>query len=147
MWVCGHDNIDVSVLGYGFLTSEWKIKRRGHVYLYYFLFLQFFLMFSRGLNLGQVDVWRDETAAWPVANPVLTCASVSDAGFPSNFVADPFLYVQVTLISSISFRFLEFMSSNVHSWIHCPSGLEKIGRTVWVWLVRYIRIYIIPICF
>lgn len=72
-------------------------------------------MFSRGLNLGQVDVWRDETAAWPVANPVLTCASVSDAGFPSNFVADPFLYVQVTLIASISFRFLEFMSSNVHS--------------------------------
>lgn len=44
--------------------------------------------------IESVDVWRDETAAWPVANPVLTCASVSDAGFPSNFVADPFLYVQ-----------------------------------------------------
>ncbi|KAL6980266.1 Glucosamine inositolphosphorylceramide transferase 1 [Sarracenia purpurea var. burkii] len=41
-----------------------------------------------------MNVWRDETAAWPVANPVFTCASVSDAGFPSNFVADPFLYVQ-----------------------------------------------------
>ncbi|KAK9158760.1 hypothetical protein Scep_005334 [Stephania cephalantha] len=39
-------------------------------------------------------VWKDETAAWPVANPVFTCASVSDAGVPSNFVADPFLYVQ-----------------------------------------------------
>lgn len=45
-----------------------------------------------------MNVWRDETAAWPVANPVVTCASVSDAGFPSNFVADPFLYVQVALI-------------------------------------------------
>lgn len=40
------------------------------------------------------NVWRDKTAAWPVANPVVTCASVSDAGFPSNFVADPFLFVQ-----------------------------------------------------
>uniref|UniRef100_A0A5B6ZF53 Glucosamine inositolphosphorylceramide transferase 1 n=1 Tax=Davidia involucrata TaxID=16924 RepID=A0A5B6ZF53_DAVIN len=41
-----------------------------------------------------VNVWKDESAAWPVANPVVTCASVSDAGFPSNFVADPFLFVQ-----------------------------------------------------
>lgn len=89
-------------------------KKRTCIFILFFIF-QFFLMFSRGLNLGQVDVWRDETAAWPVANPVLTCASVSDAGFPSNFVADPFLYVQVTLIASISSRFLEFMSSNVHS--------------------------------
>ncbi|GAB4836331.1 Glucosamine inositolphosphorylceramide transferase 1 [Ancistrocladus abbreviatus] len=40
------------------------------------------------------NVWKDEGAAWPVANPVLTCASASDAGFPSNFVADPFLYIQ-----------------------------------------------------
>ncbi|KAM7265690.1 hypothetical protein ACFE04_003373 [Oxalis oulophora] len=40
------------------------------------------------------NVWRDESAAWPVANPVLTCASVSAAGYPSNFVADPFLYIQ-----------------------------------------------------
>ncbi|KAJ8433306.1 hypothetical protein Cgig2_012874 [Carnegiea gigantea] len=40
------------------------------------------------------DVWKDESAAWPVANPVLTCASVSNAGFPSNFVADPFIHIQ-----------------------------------------------------
>ncbi|XP_052199425.1 glucosamine inositolphosphorylceramide transferase 1-like [Diospyros lotus] len=40
------------------------------------------------------NVWRDESSAWPVANPVVTCSSASDAGFPSNFVADPFLYVQ-----------------------------------------------------
>ncbi|XP_077210108.1 glucosamine inositolphosphorylceramide transferase 1-like [Tasmannia lanceolata] len=36
----------------------------------------------------------DGSSAWPVANPVLTCASVSDAGYPSNFVADPFLFIQ-----------------------------------------------------
>lgn len=41
-----------------------------------------------------MNVWKDESAAWPVANPVLTCASPSDSGFPSNFVADPFLYAQ-----------------------------------------------------
>ncbi|XP_072968911.1 glucosamine inositolphosphorylceramide transferase 1-like isoform X1 [Typha angustifolia] len=34
------------------------------------------------------------SSAWPVANPVLTCASPSKAGYPSNFVADPFLYIQ-----------------------------------------------------
>lgn len=45
-----------------------------------------------------MNVWKDESAAWPVANPVVTCASLSDAGFPSNFVADPFLFVQVRLI-------------------------------------------------
>lgn len=45
----------------------------------------------------QMNVWKDKSAAWPVANPVMTCASLSDAGFPSNFVADPFLYMQVNL--------------------------------------------------
>ncbi|KAJ4971522.1 hypothetical protein NE237_004621 [Protea cynaroides] len=40
------------------------------------------------------NVFKDDNAAWPIANPVLTCASLSDTGFPSNFVADPFLYVQ-----------------------------------------------------
>lgn len=40
------------------------------------------------------NLWKDDSAAWPVANPVMTCASVSASGFPSNFVADPFLYVQ-----------------------------------------------------
>ncbi|KAK3134962.1 hypothetical protein QOZ80_5BG0412950 [Eleusine coracana subsp. coracana] len=34
------------------------------------------------------------SSAWPVANPVLTCATPTEAGFPSNFVADPFLYVE-----------------------------------------------------
>ncbi|CAH8324383.1 unnamed protein product [Eruca vesicaria subsp. sativa] len=41
-----------------------------------------------------MNVWRNESAAWPVANPVLTCASLTNSGFPSNFVVDPFLYVQ-----------------------------------------------------
>ncbi|KAK9282696.1 hypothetical protein L1049_010916 [Liquidambar formosana] len=44
--------------------------------------------------IESTNVWKDESAAWPVANPVVTCGSASDAGFPSNFVADPFLYVQ-----------------------------------------------------
>ncbi|KAK9059817.1 hypothetical protein SSX86_020521 [Deinandra increscens subsp. villosa] len=41
-----------------------------------------------------MNIWDNKSAAWPVANPVVTCASVTDAGFPSNFVADPFLYAQ-----------------------------------------------------
>ncbi|KAG8380586.1 hypothetical protein BUALT_Bualt06G0030900 [Buddleja alternifolia] len=44
--------------------------------------------------IEHMNIWKDKSAAWPVANPVVTCASLSDAGFPSNFVADPFLYVQ-----------------------------------------------------
>jgi hypothetical protein len=47
----------------------------------------------------QMNVWKDEIAAWPVANPVVTCAFVSDAGYPSNFVADPFLYDQVLVFN------------------------------------------------
>ncbi|KAL5654471.1 hypothetical protein ACJX0J_033790, partial [Zea mays] len=34
------------------------------------------------------------SSAWPVANPVLTCGTATEAGYPSNFVADPFLYVE-----------------------------------------------------
>jgi hypothetical protein len=45
-----------------------------------------------------MDMQSDKSAAWPVANPVVTCASASEAGFPSNFVADPFLYVQVIFL-------------------------------------------------
>ncbi|XP_021749988.1 glycosyltransferase family protein 64 protein C5-like [Chenopodium quinoa] len=40
------------------------------------------------------NVWKNESAAWPLANPVITCASASESGYPSNFVADPFLYIQ-----------------------------------------------------
>ncbi|KAI3868837.1 hypothetical protein MKX03_003716, partial [Papaver bracteatum] len=38
--------------------------------------------------------WKDESSACPVANPVITCASVSNAGFPSNFVDEPFLFLK-----------------------------------------------------
>ncbi|KAL5683479.1 hypothetical protein ACJX0J_009864, partial [Zea mays] len=41
--------------------------------------------------------WRISSgpgAAWPVANPVVTCADVAEAGFPSSFVANPFLFIQ-----------------------------------------------------
>lgn len=60
-----------------------------------------FLILDCGMCLGaagilQWNVWSNDTAAWPVANPVVTCASASDAGFPSNFVADPFLFIQVS---------------------------------------------------
>ncbi|XP_076898163.1 glucosamine inositolphosphorylceramide transferase 1-like [Bidens hawaiensis] len=41
-----------------------------------------------------MNVWENKSAAWPVANPIVTCGSVTDSGFPSNFVADPFLYVK-----------------------------------------------------
>ncbi|KAG9158628.1 hypothetical protein Leryth_019222 [Lithospermum erythrorhizon] len=44
--------------------------------------------------IEDVNIQKDKSAAWPVANPVVTCATVSEAGFPTNFVADPFLYVQ-----------------------------------------------------
>ncbi|KAL8538755.1 hypothetical protein ACS0TY_000676 [Phlomoides rotata] len=48
--------------------------------------------------IEDMNIWKNKTAAWPVANPVITCASLSDAGFPSNFVADPFLYIQGDII-------------------------------------------------
>ncbi|CAN1318886.1 Glucosamine inositolphosphorylceramide transferase 1 [Linum perenne] len=54
--------------------------------------------------IESVNIWKNESKAWPVANPVITCASVSDAGFPSNFVADPFLYVQIYMIPEGSLK-------------------------------------------
>ncbi|KAI3864874.1 hypothetical protein MKX03_031549 [Papaver bracteatum] len=44
--------------------------------------------------IESVNIWKNESSAWPVANPVFTCASASNAGYPSNFVADPFIYIQ-----------------------------------------------------
>lgn len=48
-----------------------------------------------------MNIERPKAAAWPVANPVVTCASASQA-VPSNFVADPFLYVKVSFIQFFS---------------------------------------------
>ncbi|KAJ8458977.1 hypothetical protein OPV22_031903 [Ensete ventricosum] len=75
------------------------------------------------------NVWDNETAAWPVANPVVTCASATDAGFPSNFVADPFLYTQ----EDILYLFFETKNSVTLHGGHCyqgqiymmPQGSEK----------------------
>nr|GEZ48390.1 glycosyltransferase family protein 64 protein C5-like [Tanacetum cinerariifolium] len=44
--------------------------------------------------IESMNVWDNKSASWPVANPIVTCGSVTDSGFPSNFVADPFLYIQ-----------------------------------------------------
>lgn len=43
----------------------------------------------------QANKRNGNSSAWPVANPVISCASVTDVGYPSNFVADPFLFIQV----------------------------------------------------
>ncbi|CAD5182161.1 unnamed protein product [Musa acuminata subsp. malaccensis] len=52
---------------------------------------------------------KSNNSAWPIANPVLTCASPSNAGYPTNFVADPFLYVQ----DSILYLFFESKSTTM----------------------------------
>ncbi|KAJ9545455.1 hypothetical protein OSB04_025162 [Centaurea solstitialis] len=44
--------------------------------------------------IEHMNVWVNKSAAWPVANPIVTCGSVTESGYPSNFVADPFLYIQ-----------------------------------------------------
>lgn len=46
--------------------------------------------------IEQGNFRNDEASAWPVVNPVLTCASASRPSHPSNFVSDPFLYIQGT---------------------------------------------------
>uniref|UniRef100_A0A0D9ZBQ5 Glucosamine inositolphosphorylceramide transferase 1 n=2 Tax=Oryza glumipatula TaxID=40148 RepID=A0A0D9ZBQ5_9ORYZ len=48
-------------------------------------------------SLEPIEHWgisKADGAAWPVANPVVTCADVEEAGFPSSFVAKPFLFLQ-----------------------------------------------------
>jgi hypothetical protein len=43
--------------------------------------------------LAPVEQWRPRAntpSAWPVANPVFTCADVHDV--PASFTADPFIY-------------------------------------------------------
>lgn len=81
----------------------WK-KKILYLLLNEFLVMGLILRFTE--NIGGIIFagWQenrrdDSSAAWPVANPVFTCASVADAGYPSNFVADPFLYVQVLVLT------------------------------------------------
>jgi hypothetical protein len=47
----------------------------------------------------QWGVSSDEGAVWPVANPAVTCADVSEAGFDSSFITNPFLFIQVLTLS------------------------------------------------
>jgi hypothetical protein len=59
------------------------------------------------INLSLWSQWgisSDEGAAWPIANPAVICAGVSEAGFDRSFVANPFLFIQVwsSLFASIS---------------------------------------------
>uniref|UniRef100_A0A453H355 Glucosamine inositolphosphorylceramide transferase 1 n=7 Tax=Aegilops tauschii subsp. strangulata TaxID=200361 RepID=A0A453H355_AEGTS len=59
---------------------------------------------SAGVFLGDspfalkpIEHWgisADAGAAWPVANPAVTCADVAQSGSPSSFVASPFLFLQ-----------------------------------------------------
>ncbi|KAL2943244.1 Glycosyltransferase family protein 64 protein C5 [Bienertia sinuspersici] len=50
------------------------------------------------LPIEDRNVWKNQSAAWPLANPMITCASASEVGYPSNFVADPFLYIQIYML-------------------------------------------------
>ncbi|KAL6893660.1 hypothetical protein ACP4OV_007758 [Aristida adscensionis] len=48
-------------------------------------------------SLKPIEHWGISSgggAAWPVANPAVTCADVEEAGFPSSFVSNPFLFIQ-----------------------------------------------------
>ena len=64
-------------------------------------------------------------SAWPVAKPVLTYASATNAGYPSNFVADPFLYLQVRSVNPV-----ELGSTTLYMYRHLAkftaSGLQQI---------------------
>ena len=83
----------------------------------------FFLEDDGGVDYCvQANVSNDETAAWPVANPVVTCASVSDVGYPSNFVADPFLFIQVIII---------IIGSCCHLWFPPSSRFYLVLLILW----------------
>ncbi|KAH7445702.1 hypothetical protein KP509_01G021000 [Ceratopteris richardii] len=58
--------------------------------LHYFSLRQWHLP----MKIKKANISNDKSSAWPVANPILTCASVTDASHPSAFVADPFLFIQ-----------------------------------------------------
>jgi hypothetical protein len=58
----------------------------------------------------QANVRNNRTSAWPVANPVFTCASVTDMNHPSNFVANPFLFMHVRILHLL-ITAVEFMVS------------------------------------
>ncbi|PKA56341.1 alpha-1,4-N-acetylglucosaminyltransferase EXTL3 [Apostasia shenzhenica] len=101
------------------------------------------------------NVWRNESAAWPVANPVVTCALPSDAGFPSNFVADPFLLIQdsifylffvtknpITLQGDIG---VAASKDNGATWIHMGTALDEKWHLSYPYVFRFQdQMYMIP---
>ncbi|ERN01297.1 glycosyltransferase family protein 64 protein C5 [Amborella trichopoda] len=101
------------------------------------------------------NVWSDKGLAWPVANPVMTCALASDAGYPSNFVADPFLYVQ----DDILYMFFETKNSvtlkgeigvarsldNSATWEHLGIALDEEWHLSFPYVFSYNgEIYMLP---
>ncbi|KAG9456793.1 hypothetical protein H6P81_001301 [Aristolochia fimbriata] len=99
--------------------------------------------------------WKDDGAAWPVANPVVTCASASDAGFPSNFVADPFLFVE----DDVLYLFFETKNSVTMqgdigvarsndkgvTWQHLGIALDEEWHLSYPFVFRYLdQIYMMP---
>ncbi|CAN6457151.1 unnamed protein product [Victoria cruziana] len=58
------------------------------------------------------NLHNDASSAWPVANPVFTCASVIDSRSPSNFVADPFLFIEYSAVQKGYTLYLFFETKN-----------------------------------
>ncbi|KAG0464930.1 hypothetical protein HPP92_019094 [Vanilla planifolia] len=105
--------------------------------------------------IEDINVWRNESGAWPIANPVLNCALASAAGFPSNFVADPFLFIQ----DDIFYLFFETKNSITMqgdigvamskdkgaSWLHLGTALDEGWHLSYPYVFRHQdQIYMMP---
>ncbi|XP_077253112.1 glucosamine inositolphosphorylceramide transferase 1-like [Tasmannia lanceolata] len=101
------------------------------------------------------NVWKEGSAAWPVANPVVTCASASDAGFPSNFVADPFLFIQGDTLylffetkNSVTLQGDIGVARSIDkgaTWKHLGIALDEEWHLSYPYVFRYLgQIYMMP---
>ncbi|XP_051130888.1 glucosamine inositolphosphorylceramide transferase 1-like [Andrographis paniculata] len=102
-----------------------------------------------------MNIWNNKTAAWPVANPVITCASIPDDTFPSNFVADPSLYLQGDILylffevkNAISMQgdiaVAQSMDNGV-TWKHLGIALDEDWHLSYPYVFEYNgNIYMIP---
>lgn len=70
-----------------------------------------------------------------MANPVLTCATATEAGYPSNFVADPFLYLEVRRCCSFPGSLTEPVMLP-HSRIQHPCKGDCEGLNFDFWMLR-----------
>lgn len=66
----------------------------------------------------------NSSVSWPVSNPILTCAEVTDS--PSNFVADPFLWVDKS--TQVWYLFFETKSNR-----NMQGTYKTKGRCVNTW--------------